>query len=656
MKQRVYTLGSVAVVFIAIRWVHVPLPEDHEALPDPVQAFFKRHNLTDTFDAAVHGTTRPGESPDAPRKRHPVVIVPGIISCGLEVWKSKPCLGKFFRRRLWGGTDMAGAAISNASCWLEHLALNLTSGLDPDHVRVRAAHGLQAADYFVPGYWLWGKVIENLGDIGYTEEDILLECYDWRLAYPLLEKRDGYFSKMRHNIEHAVKHSGEKAVVFGHSMGAVVWLYFMNWVEQSFPGWVDGHIASFANVGGALLGAFGPLAAYLSGEMEATANLGPFGDAIDRYMISWNRARSLYWSFGGLASLLPIGGDAVWGSSDSGWTDTPADSIESTLTTELPAGPRKLEYLYELARRKFSNYFSMTAYNRGIKNPRGKMSDDNRDFANPLASALPFAPKLKIFCLYGVGIPTERAYKYSLKPLRWMWGDTTAHLLIDPSQNPFLWSSSLNINDAIAELNQYVATEHENRPIRLDKGDAVHDFPTVSAGVEFLSTIASHTTDSEDWLRIDHNFASEAGVDPWGNNIDGVFKSGVSRTDGDGTVPLLSLGYMCSNGWRDFPELNPANVSVWTKETQDHSALVLVDPRGGPATAKHVEIIGNVEFINDVLHIAAGVTSHLEQDRFISNITKIGPIVTERLRKYFGSMREGGQEDCSEEMTVEKAE
>ncbi len=36
-------------------------------------------------------------------------------------------------------------------------------GLDPDGVRVRAAQGIDAADYFVPGYWVWAKIIENLG-------------------------------------------------------------------------------------------------------------------------------------------------------------------------------------------------------------------------------------------------------------------------------------------------------------------------------------------------------------------------------------------------------------------------------------------------------------------------------------------------------------
>lgn len=35
---------------------------------------------------------------------HPVVLVPGIITGGLELWQGKPCFEGLFRRRLWGGS------------------------------------------------------------------------------------------------------------------------------------------------------------------------------------------------------------------------------------------------------------------------------------------------------------------------------------------------------------------------------------------------------------------------------------------------------------------------------------------------------------------------------------------------------------------------
>jgi hypothetical protein len=42
-------------------------------------------------------------------------------------------------------------------------------------------------------------------------------------------------------------------------------------------------------------------------------------------------------------------------------------------------------------------------------------------------------------------------------------------------------------------------------------------------------------------------------------------ESGVQFSDGDGTVPLLSLGALCE-GWRTTKLLNPANVSVTIRE------------------------------------------------------------------------------------------
>ena len=41
----------------------------------------------------------------------------------------------------------------------------------------------------------------------------------------------------------------------------------------------------------------------------------------------------------------------------------------------------------------------------------GKGSPDEYYF-NPLKCPLPKAPKMEMFCLYGVGIPTERSYYY----------------------------------------------------------------------------------------------------------------------------------------------------------------------------------------------------------------------------------------------------
>lgn len=59
-------------------------------------------------------TTLPGfQVPESPGARlrgeglaalHPVVLVPGIVTGGLELWEGRSCAEGLFRKRLWGGS------------------------------------------------------------------------------------------------------------------------------------------------------------------------------------------------------------------------------------------------------------------------------------------------------------------------------------------------------------------------------------------------------------------------------------------------------------------------------------------------------------------------------------------------------------------------
>ena len=54
--------------------------------------------------------------------------------------------------------------------------------------------------------------------------------------------------------------------------------------------------------------------------------------------------------------------------------------------------------------------------------------------------------------------------------------------------------------------------------------------------------------------------------------------SGVQLADGDGTVPLLSLGALCEGGWRT-QRLNPGGARVVVREYPHRPAYSLTDPR-----------------------------------------------------------------------------
>ena len=62
---------------------------------------------------------------------------------------------------------IAAAANYVAAVAAADMSLDPETGLDPDGVKIRASLGLESIDHFLPGYWVWSKLIQALGDIGY---------------------------------------------------------------------------------------------------------------------------------------------------------------------------------------------------------------------------------------------------------------------------------------------------------------------------------------------------------------------------------------------------------------------------------------------------------------------------------------------------------
>ncbi|KAL9370526.1 hypothetical protein Peur_035666 [Populus x canadensis] len=127
------------------------------------------------------------ESPGTRLKRegltalHPVILVPGIVTGGLELREGKPCAEGLFRKRLWGGNFTE--VFKRPLCLLEHLSLYNETGLDPPGIRIRAVPGLVAADYFAPGYFVWAVFVENLAKIGYEGKNMHMAAYDRRRSF-----------------------------------------------------------------------------------------------------------------------------------------------------------------------------------------------------------------------------------------------------------------------------------------------------------------------------------------------------------------------------------------------------------------------------------------------------------------------------------------
>ncbi|KAL7554962.1 hypothetical protein ACHAWF_018526 [Thalassiosira exigua] len=552
------------------------------------------------------------------RAKHPVVMIPGFVTSGLELWEGAPCAKKHFRQRLWGSASMARTFFSDRECWRKHLALNPQTGMDPPNIRLRSAQGFEAADNFIATYWVWSHIIENLADVGYDGSTMTMMSYDWRMGYEFLEKRDGYFTKLKHTIEAHHSTTGEKVILISHSMGGTVAYYFLQWVvaDAKLGGggggkhWIERHVHAFINIAGTLLGVPKAIPALLSGELKDTAMLlSQLGELLENYFGKrWRK--NLWVTWGSLFGMLPKGGNAIWGvgadltptpqNEDSGIESAPAivwnnvtgricqssrSPLENRTPTEgstnddiiaiagLDIPPSRTWSMEETIDHlfKYSNdgrssiYASMfsTDAKRGWKR-KTSSRDKRKHWSDPLATQLPRAPSMSIYCLYGTGIPTERSYYYEV------------------SCDKLGGMSTIDQNETCPDAS---ATEEEAEP------------PEAPFKID---------TDSNDESK--------------------SIEYGVRHSDGDGSVPLVSLGYMCQKWSEHKNPHNPSGIKVYTREKIHAAQVSLSDPgRGGPASGEHVDILGNVEMIEDVVRIATGfeVEEKVNKDIVESDLKKI---------------------------------
>lgn len=501
--------------------------------------------VAETYDSFSVGMQARAEGLEA---HHPMIMVPGVISTGLESWGTANISRAYFRKRLWGSWTMMRALVMDKEIWKKHIMLDKRTGLDPPMVKLRAAQGFDATDFFITGYWIWNKIFENMATIGYDPTNSYTAAYDWRLAYKNLEVRDRYFSKLKSYIESAVVFDGKKVVLASHSMGSQVVFYFFHWVQSESggrggPSWVEEHISSWINISGCMLGAVKDLTAILSGEMRDTAQLNAFAVyGLEQFLSKEERAE-LFRAMPGISSMLPMGGNAVWGDADWAPDDQPNQKVSYGSFLNFRTGnnwttpahnltvQESLEYLFDTTEDWYKDQIK-GSYSHGVAHSRAEVEANELDqtkWVNPLETRLPLAPSLKIYCFYGVGKPTERAYFYK-----------------SPDQ-PTQTKLNITIDIGLTEGN------------------------------------------------VDH---------------------GVIMGEGDGTVNLLSTGYMCNKGW-NMERYNPAGVKVTVVEMPHEPERF--NPRGGPRTADHVDILGRQNLNELVLRVAAGkgdtISSHV-----VSNI------------------------------------
>ncbi|KUI59453.1 Phospholipid:diacylglycerol acyltransferase [Cytospora mali] len=499
----------------------------------------------DSYDAFSVGLKARAEGLEA---YHPMIMIPGVISTGLESWGTGNISRPYFRKRLWGSWSMMRALVLEKEVWKKHIMLDKKTGLDPPGIKLRAAQGFDATDFFITGYWIWSKIYENLASLGYDPTNSFTAAYDWRLSYQNLEVRDQYFTRLKLHIEAAKLGWGHKVVLTSHSMGSQVLFYFFHWVASETGGrggdsWVEDHVEAWINISGCMLGAVKGIPAVLSGEMKDTAQLNAFAVyGLEKFLSREERA-DIFRAMPGISSMLPIGGDAVWGNLSWAPDDQPdqensfgsflnfRQAVNWTVPEKNLTVTKAMDYLTNSTEDWYREQIR-GSYSHGVAQTTREVEEnekDHRKWINPLETRLPLAPNLKIYCFYGVGKPTERAYYY-----RTPEGPSTVNITIDTGL------------------------------------------------------------------------------------IHGLIDHGVIMGEGDGTVNLLSSGYMCNKGWR-MKRYNPAGAKITVVEMRHEPERF--NPRGGPNTADHVDILGRSTLNELILRVAAGKGDTIV-DHVVSNITE----------------------------------
>lgn len=718
-------------------------------------AFFRGHVIRPVWDkitqalavAADFGT----DDPTAPGKRmrdvhkarpkHPVVMLPGATSTGLELWEGRTCATPFFRQHFWGTFTMLRIMITDPECWVTHLKLDSSKGgADPHGIKLRPAQGLDAADFVLPGFWVWSRLIENLALIGYDSNNLAMAAYDWRLDFARLEERDGYFTRLKHQIEAFRTLNKEKVVVLAQSLGGVVWLYFMRWVENFSSGWVENHIHAFVPIGTAFLGCPKTLSVYLTAEDAQTARLGSLEATLLEKILSQRDRLALFRSWPSLASLLPRGGSAIWGDGSVNGTravDLPDgvepygiininghDPIEtldsySNFDVDKPktmnqANACKLDKsggmggstvdcpIHQFDKNSFSitkqvdcsstsgeHNFLINAdhidtilhafmpdaiaertekvygwsTNSHWASPDEAVTNDSRSetWANPLQARLPNAPSMTIYCFYGVGKETERGYEYvpvpvsesasggiPPRPLHSGCTCSSAPIFSQDMRVDEKFPDKLNshnekfINSSGTDSNESTKTTYvddnclfcsSQKSINMmNKSDSDHQIEFDSSElirekIKRSFSNGSKSISRDEYARRTRTDDASSMLLRFKMNTSKTsealkLRNGVHLVDGDGVIPTISCGFMPVHGWRKLHHLNPANITVVTREYlhRPYTAAPLSALKFSPTDASHCGIMGNHEMMWDILSIVSETPISAEEKQAVEAV------------------------------------
>ncbi|KAF5744804.1 hypothetical protein HS088_TW07G00384 [Tripterygium wilfordii] len=604
--------------------------------------------LYQCFPATLPGFLVP-EAPGARLRRegitalHPVVMVPGMVTGGLELWEGKPCAEGLFRKRIWGGSFTE--IFRRPLCLLEHLSLDNETGLDPPGIRVRPVPGLVSADYFAPGYFVWAVLIENLAKIGYEGKNMHMAAYDWRLSFQNTETRDRTLSRLKSKIEFMYESNGyKKVVVLPHSMGVIYFLHFLKWVETPSPmggggglGWCAKHIKAIMNIGPAFLGVPKAVSKMFSAEGGDLALVRAMAPALlDSELLglqTFVHFLRVSRTWDSIMSLMPKGGETIWGDKD--WAPDEGNTCPLT----------KIRHQQPSTSGNDTNNIKKNGFGLKVQDNYGRIISFGKEASQLPSTQLPaFNSK-------------ELLHKGTSKSLNPRCGEVwteydevsresikkvaenkvyTAKTLVDLLQfvaPKTMQRAAVQFSHGIADdLNdpKYNHYKYWSNPLETKLPDAP-DMEIYSLYGVGIPTERSYVYKSSPNIDKCKNVPFQIDSSADGDDQESCLRGGVYFVDGDESVPVISAGFMCAKGWRGKTRFNPSGIATYVREYKHKPPTSLLEGRG-LESGGHVDIMGNVGLIEDVLRVAAGATgAEMGGDRIHSDILRMSERINLRL-------------------------
>src|SRR5204863_837886 len=165
-------------------------------------------------------------------------------------------------------------------------------------------------------------------------------------------------------------------------------------------------------ISGCMLGAAKGLPAVLSGEMKDTAQLNAFAVyGLEKFLNKDERAE-IFRTMPGISSMLPKGGNAVWGNETWAPDDKPGQKVSfgsfinfkennSTRSRKNMTVEESLHYLLDTSKEWYQKQIYGN-YSHGVAHTSKEIEENEKEprkWINPLETRIPLAPNTKLYCL-----------------------------------------------------------------------------------------------------------------------------------------------------------------------------------------------------------------------------------------------------------------